>query len=258
MLHFAPRARPGSKLFRTWAEARALWDALTQRVPATALVVMPDHVHLLASAPNAASRLAAAMNAYAQWRNHQRGERGPVWKHRDAATPVRAGQHRHRTLRYLYLNPCRAGLVDDPLAWPFSTYRDAVGLAIPALHRARPDPAAFHAHVSADATTDLAGTPLPSGSVLAPGTARLHDVVATVSSLTRTPLADLRRPGPPRRLLLRAAREIVDPPARALATLLHIHPTIVRRSWSRPHPDAATVAQVLGDPRFAALDDGVL
>lgn len=40
----------------------------------------------------------------------------------------------------MHPNPCRARLVADPLAWPFSTHRDAVGLAVdPVVPRAGPD-----------------------------------------------------------------------------------------------------------------------
>ena len=31
------------------------------------------------------------------------------------------------TIRYVVLNPCHARLVDDPLAWWWSTLRDVVG-----------------------------------------------------------------------------------------------------------------------------------
>lgn len=35
-----------------------------------------------------------------------------------------------RNIRYVILNPVRAGLVDDPLSWPWSTHRDFVGAVV--------------------------------------------------------------------------------------------------------------------------------
>lgn len=72
---------------------------------------------------------------------------------------------------YAVLNPTRAGLVDDPLAWYWSTYRDLFGAThdpwVTFERRRRYLPAhvvdleRLHALVSADLSTDPRGTPPP-------------------------------------------------------------------------------------------------
>jgi putative transposase len=257
MLHLSARARADTLLFRTWEEARFLWLALTTRATCVGVVLMPDHVHAVVEGGQDVGRLRQGMRAYAQWRNARRGERGPVWRHRDRASVVRAGEHARRTLRYLYLNPCRAELVDDPLAWAFSSYRDALGLALPALRRAARDPERLHAWVSADPSVNVEGTALPEGlgESVSPS---LAAVLAAVSSLTRTPLARMSAAGPARRLFVRAARELTRARSTEVARALGVGATAVRRSWGESDRGVALVARVAGDRRFAALQDGDL
>jgi hypothetical protein len=47
MLHFAAHAMPPDFLFHDWREAQALWAGLLALGPPRALVIMPDHVHLV-------------------------------------------------------------------------------------------------------------------------------------------------------------------------------------------------------------------
>lgn len=255
MVHAAIRAVKGTLLFHDWAEARVLWDQLTQRVRLHALVLIPDHVHaqLLESALR---DLATAPRAYALLRNHARGERGPVWEHGAHPTPIRGDRHVERTRRYIHLNPCRRELVLDPLAWPFSTHRDVVGLAIPAACRAVPNPERWHAYVSSDPSVRVAGTSLPARRAERPAT--LLEVHAAVSSLTRTPASEVTRRPAARDLLIRAARALTTASSVEIAALAGVHPTTVTRHASCNDGLVELVERVLGDTRFASLGDGDL
>jgi hypothetical protein len=121
---------------------------------------MPDHIHLiLPDAPG--KRLGRAMSAYAQWRNAYRGERGPVWTPHPPPDRLADEKHLRRTIRYVHLNPPRAKLVEDPLAWAWSTHRDRVGFAFPRVGALEPDPNRFHRSVSGDPSVAVEGTDLP-------------------------------------------------------------------------------------------------
>lgn len=257
MLHFAPRAVLGTALFDTWAEARVLWDTITAHARPEMLLLMPDHVHVMTASPVTVRGVRTAMNAFAQWRNQSRGERGRVWRHREAVKTLRGGTHLQRSERYTYLNPCRDKLARDPLSWPFSSYRDAVGFALPAMRAAVADPVSLHAYISADRTTSFTGSELPVRRI-DDLLVTLSEVLAATSSLTRTPVSLMGRPGPARQLFLRAARELTHASSHEIGAAVGLSETRVRTGWGVRVPGVELVARVIGDPRFGPLEDGIL
>jgi hypothetical protein len=255
MFHLVARGADGRLLFRTWREGLALWDRVWRAVPdAAALVLMPDHLHLL-HVVDVREALAAAASGFARWRNAARGERGRVFEALPPAEPLVDDDKRRRSHRYVHLNPCRARLVRDPLAWPLGTHRDAVGLAWDPVVRVRPDPERFHAWVSADPSVAVDGTPLPGW------TRRTDDLGAVrdaVSAVTRTPLSALGRRGAARTLFLRAAAELCPSASadEAAALVGASRATAYRAAHARL--ELAPVVRALGDERFAPLGDGDL
>ncbi|MCB9683542.1 MAG: hypothetical protein H6735_00715 [Alphaproteobacteria bacterium] len=248
MFHLVARSADGRFLFRTWVEGLALWRRVLRVAPRTvALVVMPDHLHLLHASDNRLE-LAQALSGYARWRNRARGERGRVFEPLPSAIPIGTGDKRSRAIRYVHLNPCRARLVSDPLAWPLSTHRDALGLALPAAIRAHADPEDFHRYVSSDPSVNVDGTELPKAGE-APDPER---VLQAISALTRTPVAQLRCKGPARNLLVGAMRELC--PEQPVS---QVHRTTAWRRRSIGVPTDRVVS-VLADPRFAPLQHGDL
>jgi hypothetical protein len=256
MLHFVARALPGTLLFRDNIEALALWERLIRAVPMpAAMCLMPNHVHALY--PREVRRqLGVGLGAYARWRNHQRGEHGSVWVPIPEPHPVLGAQKRARNQRYIHLNPCRAGLVSDPLEWAWSTHRDAVALAVRPVRPPARDARRFHAYVSADPDADVRGTPLPVGVVDAlERTADLRAVRDAVSAVTRAPLPLLEKKGPSRRLLVQAARVLSSAGTSEIAEFVGLRPRAVRRIPAQVDDDVQVVARVLGDPRFRGLHD---
>jgi hypothetical protein len=259
MFHVPVRARKGTLLFRTWEEGLALWRILVRTFPElVALCVMPDHIHLLLPHGDAARRLTHALAAYARWRNAHRGERGTVWDVCPAPEELPDAQHARRTHRYVHLNPCRKGLVADPLAWPLSTHRDAVGLVADPVVARENDPERFHHYVSADPHVDVVGTALPGVTF---GDPALEDVVAAVSAVCRVVPDALLRRGRPRTLALATAAAHGLRDASTLAHRFRCDADTVRRAQAgvsprgARHADPALTACVLavGDPRFRAL-----
>jgi REP element-mobilizing transposase RayT len=251
---------PGTLLFRYWREARALWDQLAGVPGIRAAALMPDHIHVLLP-ESSVSALKAALRAYALWRNHDRGERGPVWEHGSLGRRPLSDQHGETTVRYIHLNPCRAQLAADPLAWAFSTHRDACGLAVPPIVGRVHDPDAFQADLASDrfVVSNDPRLPAPQLSGRTRGIASIQDVFAAVSALTRTPAAQLKERGAARSLLLRAARTYADasPPQIAAAAGVSL-PTVFRakpKKDARRDPAVQLVGSVLHDGRFALLTD---
>ncbi len=163
MHHFAVKALPHTLLFRTWEEGLELWHRLVRAAPgAIAICVMPDHIHVL-HARDVTASLRAAMSAYARWRNARRGESGPVWQALPPPTTPTGKLKRWRDEKYVHKNPCRAALVRSPLAWPLSTYRDALGLSLLPVRRRAPRPHDYHQQTCRDDHVDDPGLPVGDG-----------------------------------------------------------------------------------------------
>jgi putative transposase len=85
--------------------------------------LMGNHVHLVAI-PKAETGLAKAMGLthgdYARWLNMKRGEVGHLWQNRFFSC-VLDERHQAEALRYVELNPVRAGLVQKATDWLWSS-----------------------------------------------------------------------------------------------------------------------------------------
>jgi putative transposase len=93
--------------------------------------LMPNHVHLIlvpAGEDGLRATLAPAHTRYAVEINRRYGRCGHLWQGRFASVPMDEA-HLHVCLRYVELNPVRAGLVERPEAWPWSSARAHLGLA---------------------------------------------------------------------------------------------------------------------------------
>ena len=167
--HAVRKARPLAEPEAAWW----LWRRLRRAFPsAVAACLMPDHVHLIVShhghtGIKGSARLGKVLSGQAR---HLRASR--LWEPARRA-PIRDRDKLLRQVRYVHLNPCRARLVDDPLRWPWSTHRGAVGAEheawVPAdrLCKALDGVAAgfaewFHGYVSSDPTVAVAGTTFPT------------------------------------------------------------------------------------------------
>ena len=93
--------------------------------------LMPNHVHLVlvpARADGLAAALAPVHRHYTWAINQREGWRGFLWQSRFASAPMDEA-HLHACLRYVELNPVRAGLVERPEQWRWSSARAHLGLA---------------------------------------------------------------------------------------------------------------------------------
>lgn len=213
---------------------------------------MPDHIHGLHEAP-VHEHVAAKLSAYTRWFNARHGTTGPRMRPTGSAAPIPPGDKVPRLIRYDHLNPCRAGMVDDPLAWPFSTHLDATGYALRPVRPTANDRDRFHRYVSGDPSVNPEGTDLltePAGVV------PLFRIADAVSFGLRVPRADvLGQRGPGRRLFVLGARALTDASTAQIADMAGLTARAVRDVTGRPPPRLAALAQ---DPRIEGLDDGWL
>jgi putative transposase len=96
---------------------------------------MTNHVHLLAT-PETATSLPRAVQSvgrvYVQYFNSMQGRSGTLWEGRYKAAIVDSDRYLLACMRYIELNPVRAGLVEHPERFPWSSHRtNAFGVSDP-------------------------------------------------------------------------------------------------------------------------------
>ncbi len=239
--------------FGGWEEGLELFARLLAAAPnPLALCVMPDHIHLV-HREDRRTALAPALRGYARWWNARRGRRGALWGRQPRVDFVPRGVKRRRVLRYVHLNPCRARLVSDPLAWPLSTYRDALGLALDPACAPSVDPIRLHAYTTGDDSVSFAVQP-PGGGHLPEGErAALRAIEGAVSEISRVPLLALRRRGVARSLAVRSARALTAIGVSRIASHFDISRQAVYAMGEAKEREVELVARVAGDERFAGL-----
>jgi putative transposase len=100
-----------------------------------AYTLMTNHAHLLMT-PRTGFAIGSVMQAvgrrYVRRFNDTYGRTGPLWEGRYKAAVVETKQYLFACHRYIELNPVRAGLVDHPRDYPWSSHRaNALGARDP-------------------------------------------------------------------------------------------------------------------------------
>lgn len=95
-----------------------------------AYVLMDNHFHLLAT-PATAEALPRMMQAvgrsYVRYFNDRHGRSGTLWEGRYRSTLIETDRYLLACMAYIDLNPVRAGMVAQPLAWPWSSHAHYLG-----------------------------------------------------------------------------------------------------------------------------------
>ena len=104
-----------------------------------AWILLPDHLHAIWQLPDGVSdystrwrliksrfsrsmcKLGALNPPSSQSRSRQRHREQPVWQRRFWEHTIRDEEDLRRHIDYVHFNPVKHGLVDDVMAWPFST-----------------------------------------------------------------------------------------------------------------------------------------
>jgi putative transposase len=93
-------------------------------------VLMGSHYHALLRIPDA--RLSQALQRlhteYSRWHNRRQGRSAHLFRAHAMTREIESDAQLVAACRYLALNPVEAGLVEDPLDWPWSSARAHAGL----------------------------------------------------------------------------------------------------------------------------------
>ena len=242
--HLVATTRGGDRSL-IWPErARWLWDRLRANLPeALSNLVMPDHLHMVAG-PGMRPRLRRVLSSFTV----RFGVQFDVLEPQVASSPAIAG----RMICYGFFNPVRAGLLDDPLAWPWSTLRDLVGAVAQTwtpIGRVA-SVLGLRADACVRALTSLGehrSAPLRAGPIGAASWDAVQDAV--MSALRLSDVAEILEPRP-RRLFVQACYAVGKPHQLALAERLDCSERSIRRD--RAGRDAAldAVLRCLGDARL--------
>ena len=138
--HVTANATFGRRLFienddRRWFEYRL--DDVIRRYEwsCKAHCLLGTHYHLLVTTPepNLAAGMKRLNGMHAQAVNDRHQQFGSLFRQRYQTQLVETDGHLLAVLRYIALNPVRAGLCKQPAAWRWSSYPAAIGWAAPAL-----------------------------------------------------------------------------------------------------------------------------
>jgi putative transposase len=102
--------------------SRFQWRCLTY-------CLMPNHYHLVVTTPNAdISHGMRQINAvYAQTFNRRHARCGHLFQGRYGGRLIQSDEHLLESIRYVALNPVRAGLVRRAEEWPWSAHAELCG-----------------------------------------------------------------------------------------------------------------------------------
>lgn len=242
--HIVATTRGGVRSLLRHEVASWLWDRLRHNVPdALSCLLMPDHLHLVAR-PGCRDRISHVLAAG----RRSFGIRFDVMSAETANSPAIAA----RMVRYGLLNPVRAGLVDDPWRWRWSTLRDLGGAAHPAWTR-QDDIARALRMPAARLLEQLTCTADRRPPALAPGPV----LTATFEGLVRASATALRWTDPDalarahgRRLVVQAAATLGLPGVRGLAERFGCSERTLYRDRAGRDPALDAVLVCLADPRL--------
>jgi hypothetical protein len=261
-IHITARILPGVPNLCREDTGGWLWGGFREAFPdALGFCLLPNHPHIVVAGidPDAAQHRVARLLGHFRRTFSLDGPVGVV----APPKPIHGVPELRRQVRYVALNPCRAKLVRCPLAWTWTTHRDAIGAIVDPWVDARrlarvfewPDDGVaerLHAYVSGDPDAHVAGTrmPTPAASATTPAIG-LRAVADAVIAATRTSFAALRRRGRTRELFVSLAYDQGwDLPTR-LAEICGCRPLAIRRLAQ--HVDAAALRAArlcLGDARL--------
>ena len=98
-----------------------------------AYCLIPTHYHLVIQTPerDLAEGIKWINGCYAQKFNGRHGRRGHVFESRYYSGLIESDAHLLETIRYVALNPARAGICEEPGEWRWSSYGALIGASPP-------------------------------------------------------------------------------------------------------------------------------
>ena len=128
--HIIQRGNNRQMVFAAEADYQFFRDALVEAaikhgLQIHAFVWMTNHIHLLATpqVENSISKVFQSVGRkYVQYFNYTYRRTGTLWEGRYRATVVESERYLLTLMRYIELNPVRAGMTSHPADYPWSSY----------------------------------------------------------------------------------------------------------------------------------------
>jgi len=130
-LHIVQRGVNRQRCFMRRDDYRMYLSALRDtsiryNVDIHAFVLMTNHVHLLATPREnmSASKMMQQLGrCYVQYFNNEHRRTGTLWEGRYKSSMIRSDRYLFACYRYIEMNPVRAGMVDSPKEYRWSSFR---------------------------------------------------------------------------------------------------------------------------------------
>lgn len=221
-----------------------LWERLSLALPrAHSCVLMPEHLHTVAP-PGGGEGFRRVLTGYTR----RYGVRFDIEDPEPGNSPAIV----MRQIRYGYFNPQRAGLIQDPWCWRWSTLRDLGGACHPvwtdlgsvASVLRLPPRQALHQLTT---VADCAAPPLRAPTV---AVASIGAVVGATAAALRCSEEEVAGRVAGRRLVVQACYEIGMPNPAEIAAALGCSVRTVHRARQPREPGLDAVLTCLADPRL--------
>ena len=94
-----------------------------------AYCLMPNHFHIsLQTCKTPISKIMSSLTtSYSMYFNRTYNHFGPVFQNRFKSILIESDPYFLHLSRYIYLNPVKAGLIKNPLLYPYSSIKEALG-----------------------------------------------------------------------------------------------------------------------------------
>ncbi|RKY45123.1 MAG: hypothetical protein DRP81_04740 [Candidatus Omnitrophota bacterium] len=92
-----------------------------------AYCIMPTHIHLILTQleeKGISVFMSNLLNSYTRYFNLKHNRKGPLWESRFKRIHIDNNEILLHLTRYIHLNPVTAYLVDNPIDWEYSSYRE--------------------------------------------------------------------------------------------------------------------------------------
>lgn len=136
LYHVTSRGNHGGLVFADDDDRRRFLDIVSATVRrfnwiCHAYCLMGNHYHLVIETPegNLARGMRQVGSVYTQAYNRRHAKSGHLFQGRYKAILVEKESHLLEVVRYVLLNPVRAGMTESPEEWPWSSYRGTCGLS---------------------------------------------------------------------------------------------------------------------------------
>lgn len=93
--------------------------------------LMTTHYHLVLATPDGglSEGMCVLNGGFSRWWNKRQNREDHLFGKRFFSKKITSDEHLFEAIRYVLLNPVRAGLCDDPSDWRWSSYKASTGLA---------------------------------------------------------------------------------------------------------------------------------